>query len=55
MSLTRIGEMLVHKGLIRPADLETALSIQGSVGGVIGLILVRLGAVSESDLLGVLS
>src|SRR6476659_536900 len=55
MSLKRIGEMLVEKGLIRPADLDTALSIQGSVGGVLGLILVRLGAVSETDLLGVLS
>jgi general secretion pathway protein E len=55
MSLERIGEMLVKKGLVRPNDVENALSIQGSVGGVIGLILVRLGALSENDLLGVLS
>jgi general secretion pathway protein E len=55
MSAQRLGEMLVGKGLIRAQDLEAALSVQASVGGLIGLILVRMGALSESDLLEVVS
>ncbi len=55
MTTSRLGELLTAKGLIRNQDLEAALSVQSSVGGLIGLILVRMGSVSESDLLGVLS
>jgi general secretion pathway protein E len=55
MSTPRLGELLLAKNLIRAADLETALSIQSSVGGLLGLILIRVGAVSENDLLNVLS
>jgi general secretion pathway protein E len=55
MDKMRLGELLIAKNLIRSADLESALSLQASVGGLIGLILVRLGAVSESDLLATLS
>ena len=51
----RLGELLIAKNLIRSSDLESALSLQASVGGLLGLILVRLGAVSESDLLATLS
>ena len=51
----RLGELLIAKNLIRSSDLESALSLQASVGGLIGLILVRLGSVSESDLLATLS
>jgi general secretion pathway protein E len=55
MSHKRLGELLLDKALIRQTDLETALSIQGSMGGVLGLILVRVGAISENDLLAMLS
>ena len=55
MSSQRLGELLIAKGLIRQQDLDGALSVQNSVGGLLGLILVRVGALSESDLLGVLS
>jgi general secretion pathway protein E len=55
MSTQRLGELLVAKKLIRPSDLEAALGVQASVGGLLGMILVRVGAVSESDLLAALS
>ncbi|MBB5745323.1 GspE/PulE family protein [Brevundimonas variabilis] len=41
--------------MIRPADLEHGLALQASNGGLLGLNLVRLGAVSEAQLLEVLS
>ena len=51
----RLGEVLIERGLIRPADLANALTLQGQNGGLLGLNLVRLGAVSEARLLEVLS
>ncbi|MNH87467.1 Type II secretion system protein E [compost metagenome] len=51
----RLGEVLVERGLIRPADVANALSLQAQNGGPIGLNLVRLGALSEAQLLDVLS
>jgi general secretion pathway protein E len=51
----RLGEFLVQKNMVRDADVENALAVQSSVGGLLGLILVRLGALSESDLLLALS
>ncbi|WP_447908722.1 GspE/PulE family protein [Brevundimonas bullata] len=51
----RLGEVLVERGLVRPADVANALSLQAQNGGLIGLNLVRLGALSEAQLLEVLS
>ncbi|MDB5439463.1 MAG: hypothetical protein JWM33_1890 [Caulobacteraceae bacterium] len=51
----RLGDILLAKGLIRQTDLDNGLSVQQSVGGLLGLILVRIGAVSETDLLEALS
>jgi len=51
----RLGDLLSAAGLARPADIEAALAVQASAGGRLGHILVRLGAVSEADLLAVLS
>jgi len=51
----RIGEELVHRGLIREADIANALTLQRQNGGLLGMNLVRLGAVSETQLLEVLS
>lgn len=51
----KLGEALVYRGLIRPADIANALTLQAQNGGLFGLNLVRLGAVSEAQLLDVLS
>lgn len=51
----RLGEALLDRGLIRAEDLANALTLQQQNGGLLGLNLVRLGAVSESQLLEVLS
>ena len=51
----RLGEVLVERGLVRSADIANALSLQAQNGGLIGLNLVRLGALSEAQLLEVLS
>lgn len=48
---SRIGEILIAQALITDNDVEKALEIQQSVGGRIGSILVRLGALSEDSLL----
>jgi general secretion pathway protein E len=47
--------MLVEKNLVSQEDVEKALQIQKSVGGRIGTLLVRVGAVSEDQLLQALS
>jgi len=47
-----IGEILVERGLVTPAQLSEALKVQSSVGNseYIGEILVRLGYVPEIDI-----
>ena len=47
----RLGELLVARNDIQPADLERAQQIQKSVGGRLGALLVRTGAISEDLLL----
>ncbi|HEY5412323.1 MAG TPA: GspE/PulE family protein [Caulobacteraceae bacterium] len=47
--------MLRAKGLISERELAAALALQADVGGLIGLVLVRIGALSEQSLLEVLS
>jgi general secretion pathway protein E len=51
----RLGELLIARGLVRASDVQNALAIQASNGEPIGLNLVRLGALSEVQLLEVLS
>jgi general secretion pathway protein E len=51
----RLGEELIARGLIRPDDLANALTLQRQNGGLLGLNLVRLGAISETQLLEILS
>ncbi|HET6396417.1 MAG TPA: ATPase, T2SS/T4P/T4SS family [Pseudoxanthomonas sp.] len=50
-----LGELLLDRGAIRPSDLERALELQRSVGGRIGSLLVRIGALSEDQLIDALS
>ena len=51
----RLGELLVARGAVTPADLARALGLQAQIGGRLGQILVRLGAVSEDTLVPVLA
>ena len=51
----RLGELLVARGLLTPADLARGLVVQSQIGGRLGQILVRLGALSEEALLPVLA
>lgn len=50
-----LGELLLQHGLIGPDDLDKALSLQERLGGRLGAILIRVGAISEDNLLPVLS
>jgi general secretion pathway protein E len=52
---SRLGDILLAREAVRPADLERALELQAAVGGRLGQLLVRIGAVSEDQLLEVLS
>ncbi len=51
----RLGEVLVERQIVSSGDVSKALSFQEQFGGRIGSILVRLGALSEENLLAVLS
>lgn len=46
----RIGELLVGQGKLSLRDLERALAAQIEMGDLLGRVLVRLGLVSETDL-----
>jgi general secretion pathway protein E len=49
-----LGALLVEAGLLGEADLERGLALQDKIGGRIGSVLMRIGAVSEDNLLQVL-
>ena len=55
MTHSLLGEMLVAEGSVRPAEVERALEMQQRIGGRIGSLLVRVGAVSEDTLLDALA
>ncbi|PHR93579.1 MAG: type II secretion system protein [Robiginitomaculum sp.] len=55
MKIKRIGELLRERDLVTETDLQQALRLQEEVGGLIGQALIRLGALSEDDLLATLS
>lgn len=50
-----IGQRLLAVDAISESDLRKALEVQESVGGLLGLILIRVGALSEEMLLQTLS
>ncbi len=50
-----VGEMLVGRGIVSAEDRDRALHIQGQIGGRLGSILIRIGAISEDLLLPVLA
>ena len=51
----RLGEILLERGLVSNAELAEASRVHDRFGGQIGPTLVRMGAISEDDLLEVLS
>ena len=54
-STKRIGELLVERGLIGPAQLDQALARQRSTGEFLGAILIGMRAISEQALLEAMS
>ncbi|MDN3920964.1 GspE/PulE family protein [Roseateles violae] len=50
-----IGELLLAKGLVKPAEIKNALLVQERQGGRIGEVLVRLGAISTQTLYAALA
>lgn len=46
-----LGDILIERGAARPADVERALELQARMGGRLGSLLVRTGALSEDQLL----
>jgi len=50
-----IGTLLLERGLLRPADLQQALELQAKLGGRLGGLLIRIGALSEDQLVDALS
>lgn len=51
----QIGQILLDAGAISATDIEKALQIQAEIGGRLGGIFIRIGAVSEDVLLSALS
>jgi general secretion pathway protein E len=46
-----LGELLVDGELVSRADLERALGLQARIGGRLGNVMMRIGALSEDNLL----
>ncbi len=55
MGMKRIGDILLETGQIKQDDLGQALRLQTEIGGLLGQALIRLGAISEEDLLDALA
>jgi len=51
----RVGDILVEKGIITTEDLNRALNEQQKTGEILGKVLIKLGMVSERQMLEVLS
>jgi type IV pilus assembly protein PilB len=50
MSKALLGEMLLENGEITRQQLDEALEVQKKEGGLLGIILVNLGHISEQSL-----
>ncbi|MCL1832923.1 MAG: hypothetical protein FWG49_00315 [Leptospirales bacterium] len=50
MSKPLLGEMLVENGVITKEQMNKAIEIQQNEGGLIGIILVSQGIISEQKL-----
>jgi len=50
-----VGEILVQRGMVGPADVERALEVQKDQGGALGTILVEMGRITQEQLMEALS
>ena len=50
MAKKRIGEMLVEAGEVTEAQVQEALSVQKQEGGLLGMVLVKLGYLDRNTL-----
>ncbi len=55
MAKPLLGEMLLESGDITQEQLNEALAIQKKEGGLMGIILVNLGYISEKQLVNYLA
>lgn len=46
----QLGELLLNRGVITKAQLEKALTAQQKEGGLLGMVLVKLGFAKEEDI-----
>ena len=51
----RLGEMLIEAGFVTEQDVQRALEFQARLGGLLGAVLIRMGSLSEDNLLSILS
>ena len=51
LAAMRLGQILLGRKIISETDLQKALTVQSTVGGRLGAILVRIGAVAEDAVL----
>jgi len=51
----RLGDLLVEKGLVKPEQIDEALRIQVGGNRRLGYILIRMGIITDNQLLEVLS
>ena len=51
----RLGEMLVRQGRLSARDLEQVLAAQREMGGLIGRVMIRLGLLTELDVVSSLA
>ncbi|MBK7977768.1 MAG: hypothetical protein IPK07_32475 [Deltaproteobacteria bacterium] len=49
--MRKLGEILIHEGLVTPAHVDRALLWQRDDGGRIGSLLIRLGYLEEREFL----
>lgn len=54
-AVERLGQRLIRSGLVSAQEIERALELQARIGGRLGGILMRSGAISETVLLDVLT
>jgi len=55
MQSPRLGELLLARGLVSERELADALAMQALTGGLLGQLLIRIGALSEIELNKLLS
>ena len=51
----QLGELLVERGIITPAQLQEALKLQSERGGLLGQVLVSMGFAKEEEIAQVLT